>query len=139
MKYKYIFFIEDKYINKLIFEYNIVNCINIKSTLIKKLFKNNKFFNLLKNNIKIIYNNNLDFFEKLLKYSKNILAISSSMYLINNDYKKYIYNYYLFYKDNYLLYKKIIFIFFEKYYFFIFFILRNLIILLKKKIYIKNN
>jgi hypothetical protein len=132
-----LFFIKDEKIKILISEYKVKNFLRIKSGLIKKLFIKNNFFNIFKNNMLLIYSNELDSFEKLIKYN-NVLAISSSMYLINNKYNKNIYDYYLYYKDNYLLYKKIIFLFFEKYYFFIFFILRNLIILLNmKKKYMK--
>jgi hypothetical protein len=133
IKNKYLFFMKDRKFKLLISEYKTINYIKIKSSFIKKLFVKNNFFNIFKNNILLLYFNELAFSEKLLKYNNDILAISSSMYLINNNYKKNIYNYYLYYKDNYLLYKKIIFLFFEKYYFLIFFILRNLIILLNIK------
>jgi hypothetical protein len=133
IKHKYLCFMKDKYLKTFIKDYNNFNYIKIKSSLIKKLFLKNNFFNFLKNNFFIIYFNDFEIFNRLLKINNEILALSSSMFLVNNNYIKNINNYYLYYKNNYYLYKKIIFLFFRKYYFFIFFILRNLLILLKIK------
>ena len=136
LNYKYLCFLKDKHIKILISDFGInkvskIDSIKVKSTLIRKIFSKNHFFNFLKNDFFLIYFNDFEDYMKLLKLNNDILALSSSMFLINNDYIKNIYNYYLYYKENYLLYKKIIFLFFEKYYFFIFFILRNILIILK--------
>src|ERR1700753_310277 len=111
-KHKYLCFIKDKYFKLLILDYNLSNYIKIKASLIRKLFIKNNFSIFLKNNFFIIYFDDFQFFYNLLKINKGILALTSSMYIINNNYIENIYNYYLYYKDNYLLYKKIIFLFF---------------------------
>jgi len=115
IKNKYLFFMKDNILKNLITEYKIINYVKIKATIIKKLFIKNNFFNLFKNNILIIYFNNIEIFEILSKYNNNnLLFLTSSMYLLNNNYKVNIFYYYSYYKDNYLLYKEIIFLFFPE-------------------------
>lgn len=136
---KYFYFIKLKSIilnNKyLIFIKNssvLSKGLKIKCNLILSIFNKTNLVQFIKNNYYLIIFNHKQLFLEV--NNLNIYAISYSGFFINNNYIKKIYNYYLFYTNNFTSYILIIFNFIKRYTLILFSLDVKLLVLLINKI-----